>query len=198
MDSYNIIKEKIKSILNSQNTKNFFSNLAAFGLSIGNTQLNNKFINEVFFGDGVEIINKYSKRQLSDDIIINGEKILVRTNSLNNQSIYILSIPLKKNEQVDFNIKKEIINNMINNISYIFLIRIEDNFNDETGELDVCYHYYLFPAEKFKIIEDNPNINDHSFSGKNWIFKKNYTTFYGKYSLYDLHSHNICLPYIKY
>ena len=92
---------------------------------------------------------------------------------------------------------KEKINNDLDNFDYLFLIRIEEEYNEEFNELKVCYNYYLFPSEYFRIKENFPLfLNKTSFSGHRWIFS-DYKDFYFKYDLESLISFNICFPYIS-
>ena len=72
---------------------------------------------------------------------------------------------------------------------------MEEEYNEEFDELKVCYHYYLFPSEYFKIKENLPFLNKSSFSGVNWVF--NYKDFYFKYNVNSSISFNICSPYIS-
>ena len=82
-------------------------------------------------------------------------------------------------------------------IIYFLIIRIEEVYNKELDELKVCYNYYLFPSEHFKVKENFPFLNNTSFSGQRWIFRS-YKEFCFKYNVEDLISFNICSPYISY
>ena len=54
----NTIKTRLKTILQSERTIEFLNDLTNFGLSLGNPQLNNKFIRKVFQGNNIrEIIS---------------------------------------------------------------------------------------------------------------------------------------------
>ena len=75
---YDTIKTRLKTILQSERTIEFLNDLTNFGLSIGNiqlNQLNNKFINKVFQGEGISIVNKNNRKKFSNDIIIDDKKI---------------------------------------------------------------------------------------------------------------------------
>ena len=91
---------------------------------------------------------------------------------------------------------KEKINHDLDNFDYLFLIRIEEEYNEEFDELKVCYHYYLFSSKYFKIKENVPFLNNSSFSGNRWVFRT-YKDFCFKYDLESLISFNICSPYIS-
>ena len=194
--SYDTIKTRLKTILQSERTIKFLNDLTNFGLSLGNIQLNNKFINKVFQGEGISIVDKNNRKKFSNDIIIDDKKILIRTNSITNRIITFKSFKYEKEDQIDFTNLKEEINNELDNIDYLFLIRIEEVYNEELDKLKVCYNYYLFPSEYFRIKENFPFLNRTSFSGKRWIFKS-YRDFCFKYNLEDLISFNICYPYIS-
>ena len=84
---YDTIKTRLKTILQSERTIKFLNDLTNFGLSIGNIQLNNKFINKVFQGEGISIVDKNNRKKFSNDIIIDDKKILLRTISITNNII---------------------------------------------------------------------------------------------------------------
>ena len=191
------IKTRLKTILQSERTIKFLNDLTNFGLSIGNIQLNNKFINKVFQGEGISIIDKNNRKKFSNDIIIDDKKILLRTISITNNIISFKCFRHEKNDEIDFSNLKEKINNDLDNFDYLFLIRIEEVYNKELDILKVCYNYYLFPSKYFRIKENFPFLNKSSFSGKRWVFRS-YREFCFKYNLEDLISFNICPPYISY
>ena len=191
--SYDTIKERLKTILQSERTIEFLNKLTDFGISLNNSpQIINKFIKEVFQGEGIEIENKHNRKKINK-IIIDNKKILLRTTSLSNE--YIIKYEIQ--DQIDFSNLKNEINNDLNNIDYLFLIRTEEDYNEELDELKVCYNYYLFPSKYFRIKENFPLLNKTSFGDERWLLK-NFKEFYFKYDLENLISSNICLPYISY
>ena len=196
--SYDTIKTRLKTILKSERTIEFLNKLTDFSLSIGNsTQNTNKFIKEVFQGEGIEIENKNNRKKITNNIIIDNKKILLRTTSISNKFINFKNFKYERQDEIDFSNLKEKINHDLNNFDYLFLIRIEEEYNEESDELKVCYNYYLFPSKYFKIKENFPFLNRSSFSGKRWIFKS-YRDFCFKYDEEDLIKFNICLPYISF
>ena len=195
--SYDTIKERLKTILQSERTIEFLNKLTDFGLSIGNLQLNNKFIKEVFQGEGIEIENKNNRKRFINNVIIDNKKILIRTNSISNKKFFFKAFKYEKHDEIDFSNLKEKINHDLNNFDYFLIIRIEEDYNEVLDELKVCYNYYLFPSKYFRIKENFPFLNRASFSGVNWTFK-NYKDFCFKYDLDSLISFNICSPYISY
>ena len=196
--SYDTIKTRLKTILQSERTIEFLNKLTDFSFSIGNSsQITNKFIKEVFQGEDIEIENKNNRKKITNNIIIDNKKILLRTTSISNKFINFKTLKYEKEDQIDFSNLKEKINHDLNNFNYLFLIRIEEEYNEEFDKLKVCYHYYLFPSKYFKIKENFPFLNKTSFSGKRWLFK-NFKDFCFKYDEEDLISFNICYPYISY
>ena len=194
--SYDTIKARLKTILQSERTIEFLNKLTNFGVSLVNSpQISNKFIKEVFQGVGIEIENKHNRKKITNNIIINNKKILLRINSITNKIIFFKTFKHKKQDQIDFSNLKEEINNDLDNFDYLFYIRMEEEYNEEFDELKVCYHYYLFPSKYFKIKENLPFLNKSSFSGVNWVF--NYKDFYFKYNVNSSISFNICSPYIS-
>ena len=195
--SYDTIKERLKTILQSERTIEFLNKLTDFGLSIGNSAQNtNKFIKEVFQGESIKIENKNNRKRFINNITINNKKIIIRTVSTTNKYIKFKTFKYEKQDEIDFSNLKENINHDLNNFNYLFLIRIEEDYNEELDELKVCYHYHLFPSEHFKIKENFPFLNRSSFSGVNWAFR-NYNEFCFKYNIDSLISFNICFPYIS-
>ena len=137
--SYDTIKTRLKTILQSERTIKFLDKLTNFGLSIGNsTQNTNKFIKEAFQGEGIEIENKHNRKKFINNVIIDDKKILIRTNSITNKEIKFKSFKYEKQEQIDFSNLKNKINNDLDNFDYLFLIRTEEEYNEEFDELKVC------------------------------------------------------------
>ena len=195
---YDTIKTRLKTILQSEKTIKIFNELTDFGISLGNSsQITNKFIKEVFQGEGIEIENKNNRKRFINNVIIDNKKILIRTNSISSRCIKFKTFKYERQDQIDFSNLKEKINHDLNNFNYLFLIRTEEEYNEEFDELKTCYYYYLFPSKYFKIKENFPFLNRSSFSGVNWTFR-NYNEFCFKYNLEDLISFNICSPYISY
>ena len=195
--SYDTIKTRLKTILQSERTIKFLDELTNFGISLGNSsQITNKFIKEVFQGENIEIENKNKRKKVTNNIIINNKKILLRITSITNNFINFKTFKYEKEDKIDFFFLKQTINNELDNLDYLFIIRIEEEYNEELDKLKVGYHYYLFPSEYFKIKENYPFLNRSSFSGINWIFR-NYKEFCFKYNVEDLISFNICPPYIS-
>ena len=196
--SYDTIKERLKTILKSERTIEFLNKLTDFSLSIGNSVQNtNKFIKEVFQGEGIKIENKNNRKRFINNVTIDNKKIIIRTASTSNKYIKFKTFKYEKQDDIDFSNLKENINNDLNNFNYLFFIRIEEDYNEELDELNVCYYYYLFPSKYFRIRENFPILNRASFSGVNWTLR-NYNEFHFKYITESLASFNICSPYISY
>ena len=194
--SYDTIKARLKTILQSERTIEFLNDLTNFGFSLGNTQITNKFIKEAFQGEGIEIENKHSRKKITNNIIIDNKKILLRTTSISNKFINFKYFSYEKHDQIDFSNLKKQINNELDTFDYFLIIRIEEDYNEELDKLKVCYHYYLFPSEYFKVKENFPFLNNTSFSGHRWIFRS-YREFCFKYNVESLILFNICSPYIS-
>ena len=94
--SYDTIKTRLKTILQSERTIEFLNKLTDFGLSLGNSpQITNKFIKEVFQGVGIEIENNHNRKKITNNIIINNKKILLRINSITNKIIFLKLLNIK-------------------------------------------------------------------------------------------------------
>ena len=196
--SYETIKARLKTILQSERTIEFLNKLTDFGITLGNSpQINNKFIKVVFQGEGIEIENKHYRKKINNNIIIDNKKILLRTTSISNKFINFKHLKYEKQDQINFSNLKNKINHVLDNLDYLFLIRIEEEYNEELDELKVCYNYYLFPTEYFRIKENFPFLNKTSFSGERWLLR-NFKEFCFKCDIDSLISFNICYPYISY
>ena len=196
--SYDTIKTRLKTILQSERTIEFLNKLTDFGISLGNSpQINNKFIKKVFQGENIDIENKHNRKKITNNIIIDNKKILLRINSISNKDFFFKTFKYEKHDEIDFSNLKEKTNHDLNNFDYFFIIRTEEEYNEEFDELKVCYNYYLFPSKYFRIKENFHFLNKTSFSGKNWLLR-NFKDFYFKYDLDSLISFNICYPYISY
>ena len=195
---YDTIKTRLKTILQSERTIKFLNDLTNFGISLGNSpQINNKFIKEVFQGEDIEIENKNNRKKITNNVIIDNKKILIRTNSISNKAFFFKTFKYEKHDEIDFSNLKEKINHDLNNFDYFFIIRMEEEYNEEFDELKVCYNYYLLPSKYFRIKENFHFLNKTSFSGINWALR-NSKDFYFKYNVDSLISFNICSPYISY
>ena len=140
---------------------------------------------------------KITEKRFTNYVITDNKKILIRTNSITNKNIKFKTLKYEKQDQIDFSNLKNKINNDLDTFDYFLIIRIEEDYNEELDELKVCYHYYLFPSEHFKIKKNFHFLNKTSFSGINWLLR-NYNEFCFKYDLDSLISFNICYPYISY
>ena len=195
---YDTIKTRLKTILQSERTIEFLNDLTNFGLSLSNSpQITNKFIKKVFQGEDIDIENKHNRKKFINNIIIDNKRILLRAISLTNKIITFKYLKYKKEDQIDFSNLKEEMNNELDNFDYFFIIRIEEEYNEELDKLKVCYHCYLYPSEHFRIKENFPFLNRTSFSGERWVLR-NFKDFCFKYDLEFLISFNICYPYISY
>ena len=194
---YDTIKTRLKTILQSEKTIKFLNKLTDVGFSLGNPQINNKFIKEVFQGEGINIENKHNRKKFINNIIIDNKKFLLRTNSITNKRINFKTFGYEREDEFDFSNLKEQINNELNTFDYFLIIRIEEDYNEVLDELKVCYNYYLFPSKHFKIKENFPFLNRSSFMGVNWTFR-HFKDFCFKYNEKSLISFNICSPYISY
>ena len=195
---YDTIKTRLETILQSKRTTDFLDGLTNFGFSLSNSpQITNKFIDKVFQGEGIKIVNKHRRKNLVNNVIIDDKKILIKTNSISNNLISFKTLKYERQDQIVFSNLKERINNDLDNFDYIFLIKIEEEYDEEFDELKTHYHYYLFSSKYFKITENSPLfVNRASISGDRWIFK-GYREFCFKYDIESLISFNICPPYIS-
>ena len=204
MASYSLVKEKLKLLLNTEKTIKFLNDLNNFGLGLANSTPNlNRFLKELVKDDNeVKIINKGNRKRTNNDIEIYNKKILVRTHSVNNSSAFNIcfeTFRYEREDDIDFTIVFNVVNNKLDYYNYIFLIRIEEEGIED--QLKACYYYYLFPTEIFKISEiDKINFNKHkkraSLSSRYWTFQS-FNTFYLKYNDDLLKLYNISPSYIN-
>ena len=196
---YNQIKERLTTILQSEKTINFLNDLTNLTLSLGNAPQNtNAFIDKVFMDYDISKINKDARKRFVNDIIINNKKILIRTASTSS-SFNI--IKFKKNkyniDDKDTNNFKNKVNEELNNFDYLFFIRVEDEYDEELKNLKVCYHYYLFPFDNFKVKENLQLYNNKgSLCTYQWFYDSR-NDLYFKYNLKSLILYEICPPYVS-
>ena len=199
---YNQIKKRLATILQSERTINFFNNLTNFNISLGNApQTTNVFIDEVFQGVDISIINKFKRKRFVNDIIINNKKILIRTASISSSYNTIKFKNIKCNNDDkntnDISNFKNKINEELNNFDYLLFIRVEDEYDEELKDLKVCYYYYLFPFDNFKIKENLLlYVNKGSLCGYQW-YHDSKNDLYFKYKVGSLILYEICPPYVS-
>ena len=205
MASYGIIKEKLKSVLQSEKTINFFKNTLnnnGFGLSNATPNLN-RFLTELLKSDhDVKIIEKGNRKRINNDIEIYGKKILVRTAAVNaagGNNICFESFKYEIEDRINFTNVMNVVNNKLKYYEYIFLIRIEEEYIED--RVRACYHYYLFPTEIFKIksvetIDFDSYKRRASLSSEYWTFRS-YNSFYLKCNDDLLRTYNFCPCYIN-
>ena len=196
---YNQIKEKLTTILQSEKSINFLNNLTNLTLSLGNAPQNtNAFIDNVFMDYDISKINKNARKRYVNDITINNKKILIRTASVSSSFNIIKFKKIKnENEDEDSNNIKNKINKELNNFDYLLFIRVEDEYDEELKSLKVCYHYYLFPFDNFKLKENLQVYNNKkSLCSYQWFYDSR-NDLYFKYNIKSLILYEICPPYVS-
>ena len=124
----------------------------------------------------------------------------MRTNSISTtNNISFETFKYEKEDEIDFGNVMNVINEKLDFYDYIFLIRIEEEDNEE--QIKACYHYYLFPTEIFKIKRvEKINFDKHkrkaSLSSEYWTFRS-FNSFYLKYNDELLSLYNIYPSYIN-
>ena len=192
------MKERLRTILQSENTIKFFNKLTNLSLSLGNSpQTTNAFIDNVFIGDGVGIINKNVRKGKVNDVTIDNKKILIRTNRYyDNASIKFKNINYD-NGLTNLTKLKNRINDELNSFDYLLFIKVKDDYDDVTKCLKVCYHYYLFPFDKFKVETDFKLYNSRgSTCSYQWFFNS-INDLYFKYNKKSLILYEICPPFVS-
>ena len=77
----------------------------------------------------INIIEK--KKKINNNIIIDNKKILLRINSISSNFINYKTFKYEKEDEIDFSNLKQNINNELDNFDYIFIIRLEEFYNEE-------------------------------------------------------------------
>ena len=120
--SYDTIKTRLKTILQSERTIEFLNKLTDFSFSLSNSpQITNKFIKKVFQGENIDIENKNNRKRFINNVIIDNKRILVRAISLTNKIITFKHLKYEKEDQIDFSNLKEEMNNELDNFDYFLL-----------------------------------------------------------------------------
>ena len=201
MASYEVIKEKMSSSLNSDNTINFLLNILngnGFGLSNSTVNLN-RFLTELTKNNNnIKIINKGNRKRINNDVEIYNKKILVRTSAIGYvNNITFESFKYEREDEIDYVNVINTVNDKLDFYDYIFLIRIGEEYEEEKTK--ACYYYYLFPTKIFKIEGvEKMNFKNYkkksSLSSKYWTFRS-FNNFYLKYNKDLLNTYEICSPY---
>ena len=169
---YKGIREKIESILKSENTINFLNDFSRFGCVVSKSENVNIFINNVFINDDdvrIESSNTHSK---IDDVNIYNKKINIKTLSSNCKSKKFLfkSFKFREGEQIDINYILDCVREKLNFYDYFFIIIIERNRKNQPFK--VRYNYYLISAKIFNINNDFTKTIS-GYHGKSWNLQNN-------------------------
>ena len=156
--SFEGVKEKMETILNSENTKNILFNKFKNIPITKSIPILNLLINDVFIKEENVLVFNHTDSIVSD-LVINNKKILVRLNSLKYKSKRLSFCYFPFTNEEEFLIEDIIdqANFRLNNYSFIFLIRVEEE--KHCDKLKRCIHYYLFPTDVFKIDEKEKEFN---------------------------------------
>ena len=166
----NDIKEKIKMILNKEETTLFLNNISKplgdkskRGMVISRSESLNCFLDNIFTNDDEIFLENNLSNNCIKNLIVKDKRIIVRTTGNIKKEFSFLAFGNNKNinqilEKVKF--KKAEIN-------YVLLIIIDRNMINEPFR--VCYNFYLKEMEDFSLINDEKN---------NWRVRSNCFNFY--------------------
>ena len=215
--SYNTVKKRLLSILNSQKTISFYKEHFSKIPIVNSIPILNLIIEELFTNEkNIEFINYNKLYYKINDIIIYDKKILIRLHSSNgtNKKINFKNFEcedLDDEDLIEYVIDE--VNEEIDRYDYIFLIRAEEQeaIKNKEKKFKSCYHYYLIPIDYYKINEEEKEIKieEHKerienkslnfnkyYIGKKWVLY-NFHQFSFKYNTRMLDSYNIGFPYIN-
>ena len=170
MGSYNVTKEKLKLILQSEKTLKFLNDSSYLHYAINNSVGNvNNFI-DFCFNNGDDDINieKYDSRNIIDDIIIFNERILTRAISVKTKHFLFKSFKFRDKDEVNINNILKDVKNKLENYKYIFLILTERNRKNQPFR--VRYDFYLIPMNYFDINNEHTK-TPNGISSNNWELK---------------------------
>ena len=174
------VKEKLIRILNSEITTTYLNNITKpLGDKtkrcnvINGTYNVNSFLDNVFLNtdeDDVFIEDLNNNRKINN-LIINEEKINIRSLSYKLASFFFNSFPFREgdNFNIEYNLKKTI--DKLNHVNYFLFIIIF--YNDRNEGYSIKYNFYLKPTSYFNF---NPKIFDKTltgYKGENWAIKNN-------------------------
>ena len=163
------IREKITTILNSEDTTTFLNNVTK---PLGNKTRKpiimrcqspiNSFLINVF-----PEVEDTDKPTTIKNLIINDKKIKVF--SMSNKSKFIYFNYFKYREGEEFDIKKEVkkTKEKLNSYKYFLIILI--NEKKHNSDFKVNYEFYLIPASFFNFDEKIHYKSGKSYRGENWL-----------------------------
>ena len=164
MSSFGEIKEKLKNILNGENSLNYLNNITQ---PLGNKTIRgniisgkdgvNCFLINVFREKEAFVDNEQNNNSICD-LIIYGKRIITRTLALiGPNKVYFGCFSSCDHNQFDINKFMEKSKERINNLDYILLVVVDRSKPNELFR--VSYNFYLKSVKDF--IDEDGNI-------KNW------------------------------
>ena len=175
---YESIRERIRTILNSENTTTFlnrFSNPSGMRLRIGN-EISGKgsvncFLDNVFqaYDDENVYVENFQKNSTINNLIINDKRINIKTFSIKNKDVFFNTFYGKKDD--DANIKKNLkkIIEKLNTIDYFLFVEIKKN--KKNTPFSIKYGFYLKSAKDFYFDIRDFRKSKSGCAGSNWKTK---------------------------
>ena len=141
------IREKITTILNSEDTTTFLNNVAK---PLGNRTRKpiiirgqdavNSFLDNIFDG----YVENLNNTKATNNLIINDKKIIVRGISNKSTKLFFNSFKYREGDKFDVKKNLEDIKEKLNSFNYFLIIIIYEGEN-----FKVKYNFYLIPANFF-------------------------------------------------
>ena len=166
--------EKIRTILNSENTTTFLNNVTK---PLGNKTRKpiiirrqdavNSFLDNIFTDDIEDLNNTKS----INNLIINDKKIIVKAISYKSNNFFFNSFEFREGDEFDVkkNLKKTI--EKLNSFNYFLIILIFEGKKNENFK--VKYNFYLIPSEHFNFDIKVFRKIRRLYKGENWIIQNN-------------------------
>ena len=178
-EEYVGIKEKIRSILNSENTTTFLNNISKplgkntkKGIVISKQENINCFLENVFKDDNRNIyIEDFGKNSVINNLIINDKRINIKTLSGKSNKIYFNTFKFREGD--DFDVKKNLEKTMekLKIYDYFLLIVVKRNKKDEPFSVE--YDFYLKSTEEFFFDVRVFYKTTAGYCGDNWKIQSN-------------------------
>ena len=180
-EEYVGIKEKIRSILNSENTTTFLNNISKplgkntkRGIVISKQENINCFLENVFNNDDDDYdisIEDFGKNNVINNLIINDKRINVKTLSSRSNKIYFNTFKFREGD--DFDVKENLEKTMEKLKIYDYFLLIIIKRSRKNKPFSVEYDFYLKSTKEFFFDVRVFYKTKAGYCGDNWKIQSN-------------------------
>ena len=177
------VKEKIKSILESEKTNEFLNNIsspsrrkkARRGITISKQELINCFLEHVFYDDDDDdediFIEDFERHNITNNLMVYKKRIAIKSMGDRSSRFSFNSFAFRESD--DFNIIKNLKDTLDKMKSYDYVLLIEIFRSRPSEAFEVIYNFYLIDMKKFHFDERIYKKTKCGFVGENWFIQSN-------------------------